>query len=289
MHRAKPHGMVMEIEGKRAIVMTNDGQFRRIRLREATEVGAFVPLRSLPSSSWHLRATVASVAAVVVILVGVLHAVLIAPPEVEAYAYVSLDINPSVSLDLSPHLTVLRADGLNAHGKSLLRSIHVRGKSLDKAISMIVGQTVKTGLLPQNDTIIVAAASATDGKDVTQIEQEATSDVDQALVVAPTNIAASATVYGMDLSDDVWKKAISQNVSPGKFATYLMAKQVGVNIKLADINSSNLQMLLTQVHDLQSGMAQLDTGSYGKVAEILQQYSPNQTTGNSNQQQHAAG
>ncbi|MFB5192093.1 anti-sigma factor domain-containing protein [Alicyclobacillus fastidiosus] len=264
-------GVVMEIRRGRAIVMTPHGAFERIKLDLPANVGDMVtlPVPTFTSHRLRVRSTVASVAAAVVVCAGLLHAIFIAPPKVEAYAFVSLDMSPSVSLDLSDHMTVLDVHGLNAAGKKLAKSLHVNGDKLSTAIRLVVHNTVQEGMLPANDTIIVAAAGADAHTDASEIEAQATSDVHSALKAAGTSVAQKANVYSMDVSSSVWNEAMKQDVSPGKYATYLLAHQVGVPVSLADINSSNIQMVLAQVHDLQTGESQLNTGDYSKVASIV--------------------
>ncbi|WAH38424.1 anti-sigma factor domain-containing protein [Alicyclobacillus dauci] len=267
-------GIVMEIEGRRAIILTSRGQFERIRLGQSAQVGDLIAVGAFSSYGvprWRFRSAVASVAAIAVLCIGVLHAVLVSPPKAQAYAFVSLDANPSVSLDLSDHNTVLGVDGLNAPGKEIAKSVHVRGVSLNTAIRDIVGQMVAQGLLPSHDTIIVAAASAQGNRDVSRLESQAAADVDAALQAHHTLATSSATVYSIGLPNAVWDDAMKAKVSPGKYATYLLAKQVGIPVQLQDITSSNLQRVLAQVHDMQAGTQQLDSGHYGEVAAIVQQ------------------
>ncbi|EPZ42097.1 hypothetical protein N007_16100 [Alicyclobacillus acidoterrestris ATCC 49025] len=265
-------GVVMEIRRNRAVVMTPQGLFEQIRLDVPASVGDMVPVPMQQNFVGHrlrVRSAIASVAAAVVICAGLLHAIFIAPPKAQAYAFVSLDMSPSVSLDLSDHMTVLGIHGLNSAGKQVAASMHVNGDKLGTVIQLLVHKTVQQGLLPANDTIIVAAAGANSHTDATAIETQAADDVDAALKAAGAAAAQTANVYSMDVSSSVWNEAMKQNVSPGKYATYLLAKQVGVPVSLSDITSSQVQMVLAQVHDLQTGTAQLNTGNYSKVAAIV--------------------
>lgn len=268
------NGVVLEIHGRRAIVLTGQGQFQRIRLRVPAHVGEVVPIHLQQSAQfvtrWRIRSTIAGLAAAVVICAGVLHAIFIAPPQAEAYAFVSLDIEPSVSFELNNHMTVIRAQANDANGKQLLRSVHVKGQSLNSAIHQIVTQVASKGLLPSHDTIIVAASSKRANGDVSNVESQATADVNNALKsLSPSATKGSVQVYSIQVPSSVWDQAVKKKVSPGKYATYLLATELGVPVQLKDINSANLQLVLAQAHDLQTGVGELDTGNYNQVAAIV--------------------
>lgn len=267
----------MEVDGQDAVVMTNDGRFERMRVDPTVQVGEFIPLsgarvvgmkrrRRLP-----LRSGIAVTAAAVVLCAGLLHAIFVSPPEAQAYAFVSVDADPSVSLDLTKQLTVLDVRGMNTAGAVLSKSLNLKGQTLNAAVRNIIAKLASDHQLPSNDTIVVTAASPTDSTNVSQVEAQAVTAVHQALQANPSAAATKTNVYSMDVPNAVWKQAEKAHVSPGQYATYLLAKQEGVPVKLQDLKSTTLQRVLAQVHDLKTAVAGLDNGNYDQVAAIVQQ------------------
>lgn len=281
-------GIVMEVNGRHAVVMTSDGRFERVRVPAMVQVGDFVPLTSGSVTQmtrmrhWRLRSGIAGVAAAVVLVAGLFHGVFVSAPEAQAYAFVSLDAEPSVSLDLTKQMTVIDVRGMNPSGDALAKSLHLKGQSLNKAVQHLVAKLATDDTLPSNDTIVITAASPTDNTEVSNVEAQAVAAVHQALQLNPSAATTVTNVYSMDVPDAVWKKAVKAHVSPGQYATYLLAKESGAPVTLQDLSSPTLQRVFAQAHDFQTAVSGLDAGNYSQVAAILQGADASSSTTTSN-------
>ncbi len=263
--------------------MTQSGLFERIRVPSGVSIGDTVPWKSFQddrffrpvkirrralqrlSSRWGL------IGAAAVVVVGALIATSVATNSSKnVYAYVSLDANGQIAFDVNQHMRVVDVHGLNQVGKQTVSNLQLQGASLQSAVDDVVSKLATNKLLPSHDTIVVTAASATDNSSAHTVETTAVTAVHQALQGSAQPDSIDDSVYSMDVPRQVWMKAEDEHVSPGQYATFLLAQQVGVPVKLADLNSSNLQTVLAEAHDLHTALTGLNTGNYDQVASIVE-------------------
>ncbi|WP_067930781.1 anti-sigma factor domain-containing protein [Alicyclobacillus kakegawensis] len=265
-----PRGVVLGITRRHAIVLTRDGEFCRIPRQSGMSVGGEVSWeahRHAWTRGWQ-KAAVAVCAAVVFAGVGLLGAGQFWPSG-RAYAYVSLDINPSVSLTVDRHTRVLRASPLNASGRSLLKHVHVDGDELGQAIGQLVTATVTGQMLSAGDTILVSAAPAESGHAVGDIASRAAAAVKSAISGNPSARRLHPRVYSLDLSHSVWKTAAAAKLSPGKLAAYLAAHKEGESVALSDLSGETLARVLTTARASKSLLSTLENGDDAAIASLI--------------------
>ncbi|GMA56284.1 hypothetical protein GCM10025858_07870 [Alicyclobacillus sacchari] len=180
------------------------------------------------------------------------------------YALVSLDANGQISFAVDAHMHVVSARGLNETGQSVLNAVPVQGLPLSSAVGEVVAKLAQAQELPRNDSIVVTTASVAKNADVHTVDDQVISAIHTALGKSETR-----NVYHMDVPKAVWAQAQAAHVSPGQYATYLLAQQVGVPVKLTDLNSANLQTVLAEAHDLHTALSGFNTGDYQQVASIV--------------------
>ena len=104
---------------------------------------------------------------------------------------VTLDINPSVELQISEDHQVIEVEGLNQDGKDLLSKVKVLGKDLRVAIALIGEQAKKDGYLKQgqNEVIVTIAQPGDSDSTLAEIKNSRTgkhSELERAIVEAFT-------------------------------------------------------------------------------------------------------
>ncbi|MFP4178149.1 MAG: hypothetical protein ACLFTZ_05235 [Acholeplasmataceae bacterium] len=75
-------------------------------------------------------------------------------------AYVTLDINPSVELIVSPRDTVVYADPLNEDGELLLLDLALVGLPIEEAVDKIIAEAIALGFIDTEDEEIVVSVDA---------------------------------------------------------------------------------------------------------------------------------
>ncbi len=75
-------------------------------------------------------------------------------------AYVTIDINPSIELIVSPREKVLYANPLNADGEILLENLDLIGLPLDEAIDLIIEESIALGFIDVDSDETIVSVSA---------------------------------------------------------------------------------------------------------------------------------
>ncbi|OFW79071.1 MAG: hypothetical protein A2201_12210 [Alicyclobacillus sp. RIFOXYA1_FULL_53_8] len=248
-------GIVMTVEDQFAVVLTKDGQFCRVPFSPGMEVGR--QLQWLEDGTeanrmatgrgarrlrqWHSwrRYGTAGIAASLLIAVGAWFAgSTLLPMQAQAYAYVSVDINPSVSFTVDKNLKVLSAVGVNADGKALLGLVKLEGKSLSAAMTEVVTAAISQHMMPLRDSILVTAAPVRAADSVSEIETQAEHDLQDAIQTNPAARSLQPSVFSLGLSHAVWEAADEANIPPGKLAVYLVARDKGEPLHLAAVSNN---------------------------------------------------
>jgi hypothetical protein len=147
-------GIVMSFDRKSAVVLLPDGEFRRTALRgESVRVGQEW---EIPSHRSRIRYIGLVVSAALVL--SVLALIDFMPfHNVQAAAIVSVDINPSINLNVSQSGQVVRAMGLDAGGRTVLSQKKVVGLMVPVAVQDLLQQAHHDGYLTTKSAVVIGA------------------------------------------------------------------------------------------------------------------------------------
>ncbi|MZP30951.1 anti-sigma factor domain-containing protein [Heliobacterium undosum] len=266
-------GVVLEIEGDEAIVLTPSGEFRRQRISHPKpEIGDEIPLSSgkknhvhtkgrWSSAPWHWMTT--AVAAAVLLMVnltgfgglgsqplqepatdGEAGAVLLvtdqAPPQGLAVKFVTVDINPSIELALNEENRVIVSRPLNDDGKKLLQAETLDGLDAEEAVSRITNEAIQQGFLsPSRDNAVVIAVAGEDrpveGKGSLESRLR-----DSTLRLLPQDTSSTKRVQVVRAPADAREKARQIGLSVGKYAVFLEALDRGLDVQAADLKKASI-------------------------------------------------
>lgn len=167
-------GIVVEISSNnKVIVMTSQGEFKRVPFSKPVSVGQEIQFTSKRRQSfWQW-----SVAAVIMVaLVGSASMVndsIIVPGGNDPVYFVTLDINPSIELAVNREQRVIKAEGLNEDGKKLLGKLRVSGYSFKQAVEVISRQAELDGYLRsgENDVVVTILSPESDEPKLVSMEE----------------------------------------------------------------------------------------------------------------------
>ena len=128
-------------------------------------------------------------------------------------AVVSLDVNPSIELNVDKDENVLSAKGLNADGKTVLGDMQLKGSKLDVAVNAIIGSMLQNGYLDDMANSILLSVSGVDGYNAETLRSKLASDVNKQLKDCAV---LSQDVSGAD--SETVKLAEKYDISVGKAA-----------------------------------------------------------------------
>ncbi len=159
-------GILLEVEGRTGIVLTPEGEFRRVPLPAGDPaVGDEILVPEAGAEPW--RWTWGWVAAAAAVLLMVLSPVgywqwSLGQPA----ALVMIDINPSVELTVNGRRHVVEAQGLNPDGQEVLEQVEWRRQPVEDVARAIAAQAIQLGKLnpAADDSAVVVAVAPLGGR-----------------------------------------------------------------------------------------------------------------------------
>lgn len=198
--------VVVEIQGKYAVLMSDAGDFIRIRNRNY-KIGQRLDKGRRKTKAGWVKWAVAAAAAVVLLFGG------------GAYAYytpytdVSFDINPSLELSTNIFDTVIDIRAINEDAAQLLKKIQLNGCDLKTAMIKLVDELVNEGYLTVDEAAgIILTASSQDQDRARTMLQDMKKTLDQEM----DRYKVHADIQGECIGGELRIRARELGVSPGK-------------------------------------------------------------------------
>lgn len=248
-------GIVMQIANGQAIVMTKEREFKKLPLVEGMSIGMEVDVPDvLPQTTgrvafWRNRTVVkraGMVAASLVLAVGLWSAQMMFN-QPTAYAYVTVDINPSIELSIDEHKNVVEAGALNVEGEDILTTLDLEGLAVQEAVKTLASAAQAQGYLQEYTEVIITASPAVDAEKMAALDLDQMEDdlVDTVKTLAVEK-GADIEVEGVLVSEEIRQAAKHEGVSPGKYALYLNAQSKGIDIDLEELKTKPLTKIVDE-------------------------------------------
>lgn len=250
----KVKAVVMEVEGRRALVLTAGGDFRRVRLdRPGCQVGeeVFVPAR--PEQALGARplfygsfALAAAAAFAFALVVGRPTAPAAdspgarVPAAVETVmAYVSVDINPSAELAVDGQGLVVAARALNGDAVELLSAVPYRLRPLDAVIGDLTEAAVQRGFLARHkeNAVVIAAVPARGGPLPPTVFEKVYTGERRAREIMAKNGIEGAVGAARVRRASIRAEAERLDLSVGKYLIMLEAQKDGIDVAPEELRS----------------------------------------------------
>lgn len=167
-------GLVMEKHRNYMIVLTPDGLFQKAVPTERAEIGEEVDFEPLTSKkrNWNIRSLgkigmpVGLAAVAVVLLLIAIPAYFMPAKDIPTYAYVSIDINPSIELQVDKEMHVKELTPLNKDAETLKPHLgDIQGEDLDKVVDNIMIQSEERNLIANGKKMLVGVSYVNGQKD----------------------------------------------------------------------------------------------------------------------------
>ncbi len=258
-------GIVAEINKKYAIMLLEDGTFRKVKAMADMRVGEEIELNqsAISCKTVNIMSRASAIAAAVLFIFGIGCAVY---GYTVPYTYIDLDINPSVEITANIFDRIIGVEALNDDGRKLMGNDTLRSYTLENGISEIISRACEQGylkvysdsidmdtnvdMLSNSDdpmggeaelrnTVLLTVSSAKASKcDSVQNDIcKAASDRLKSKNIDSEVIVGSATI---DQRDDAKK----QGVSPGKLKLIQSVIEAEPDLKMDELKNSSVKELL---------------------------------------------
>lgn len=160
---------------------------------------------------------------------------------------VSLDVNPSIQLEVNKNEKVLSATPMNDDGAEILADMDLKGTQADVAMYAIIGSLLEHGYVDELANSILITVEDDDQARGEKLQQELTAQADAALASAQVNGAVLAQT--LQHSEELTQKAQEYGISTGKAALIQAIVEGSNNTKtfedLVGLSINELNLLYT--------------------------------------------
>ncbi|MGN9097895.1 PepSY domain-containing protein [Flintibacter porci] len=160
---------------------------------------------------------------------------------------VSLDVNPSIQLEVNKNEKVLSATPMNDDGAEILDGMDLKGTQADVAMYAIIGSLLQHGYVDELANSILITVEDNDQARGEKLQQELTAQADAALANAQVNGAVLAQT--LQNSEELSQKAQEYGISTGKAALIQAIVEGSNNTKtfedLVGLSINELNLLYT--------------------------------------------
>jgi hypothetical protein len=139
-------GIVMNIEGNAAHLMTSNGEFVKVKIKKITpKIGEIFTGEAIQNKPLFYKYVTAVASLVFILLLGG-----------SAYAYyspvtsITVNINPSVKLEANRWNKIINSFPLNKDGEKILSNVKLKNKSIDKGLNILVEEAKKENFINKN-------------------------------------------------------------------------------------------------------------------------------------------
>ncbi|MCQ6268053.1 hypothetical protein M1K46_20745 [Fictibacillus sp. WQ 8-8] len=262
-------GIVVEVKRRHLIVLSEGGIFRKVKIsnRQYT-VGSDIYLPNelekqrtfrLPTISWKTTT--------VFMMTFILLFFQFSPYTGQGvYAYVGIEMNPSIELEIDGDMLVQNITAYNSDGKKLLAILEDwQNQPIEEVTEKIFEICRAKGFIKPNQEVIVTTTINKDVSKETQrkIEQKINSLMEKK---AQEN---KIDMTSLIMSNQERKRAKKIGVSPGKYAIFIAAKEAGIEITKADIKQKSIQELSEAVGPISDLLSTAQSREYHHVSVFV--------------------
>lgn len=165
------------------------------------------------------------------------------------YAYISMDINPSVEFTIDKGQKVLKVDPLNNDADQILAGENLIGMKLIDAFSKLY-EICKDRAIIVDDKVFVLVSGTVNpnSKEYKKEGQIKDNSIENILVELKESIQktsdSKADIIVLESMPETRKQAIEEGVSPSKYALYSEIRRKGGEISIEEIKNSSTDKLI---------------------------------------------
>ncbi|MFZ5633480.1 MAG: anti-sigma factor domain-containing protein [Bacillota bacterium] len=233
-------GTVIQVFRGRAVIMTDRCEYREIKINRFLQPGDQVEYspgdiireRQYPVKTLSL---VASLLICCLIAFGVFQHMLAA----RVYAYIGLDINPSLEIAIDKDYRVVSVAGFNDDGNKVIQNSSLSNTGLDQALQVIIQNCRDGNYLKVKQPNYIAVSLCTPGE---AVSRELLAHLDGVLTKALADRNVDARVYYFRLDEDTRDRALKNKVSPARYLLWTEAGKRGFSPLLEEVSLRDPQI-----------------------------------------------
>nr|WP_290443529.1 anti-sigma factor domain-containing protein [Sporolactobacillus kofuensis] len=247
-------GVLVSKKGRRAVVLTNDGDFRAVRLRRSVNLSVGQTVLPKHLVQFHLfphsiLTPVIALGLSILCFLPLSHSTYAPPGPVAAYIY--FDLKASVEASVNRDMQIISVQPLNDEGVQLLRELPVTQNMSFQKFSTALFSTLRSGEHKKNRSLWLITTVLTD-----QVSHPQQSLFAHRLVTTFNTGAQELTqannsgIEWLHTTVERKKDAEARGLSVGKYLLYLKANAYGKTLTIDDarrLSAAQMQQMSTTI------------------------------------------
>lgn len=184
--------------------------------------------------------------------------------ESKASAIVSLDVNPSVQIEVDEDGKVIKALAMNDDAAEIIGTMDLSGSTLEVAVNAIVGAMVRAGKLSEIQNSILLSVNAKNAELEKQISDRLTAEVNKAMQES----GLGAAILSQSVADDKELAALAEKYGITEGKAQLIKKILGLAPQytfesLVGLTVNELNVIINSKVSVPDGVTLTGTASTG--------------------------
>ena len=198
---------VVESKDGFAAVLKEDGTIMKMKSEEL-KIGDVIMIKEKSNQPKRRLAAIVAAAAMFLMMVG--GAGMYSTPSY----YVSLDVNPSIVMEVNRFERVISMDALNEEAREVLEGLELKNKDVEEAMSMAVERIAELGYFNVDNNNILISATAKDKEKAEKLTGKLQESLEEDAVVKEANAEVNSDTHGFEM---VQAAKEIEGMSPGKY------------------------------------------------------------------------
>lgn len=182
----------------------------------------------------------------------------------KASAIVSLDVNPSVQIEVDENGKVIKALAMNDDAAEIIGTMDLSGSTLEVAVNAIVGAMVRAGKLSEIQNSILLSVNAKNAELEKQISDRLTAEVNKAMQES----GLGAAILSQSVADDKELAALAEKYGITEGKAQLIKKILGLAPQytfesLVGLTVNELNVIINSKVSVPDGVTSTGTASTG--------------------------
>lgn len=184
--------------------------------------------------------------------------------ESKASAIVSLDVNPSIQIEVDENGKVIKVQAMNDDAAEIIGTMDLSGSTLEVAVNAIVGAMVRAGKLSEIQNSILLSVNAKNAELEKQISDRLTAEVNKAMQES----GLGAAILSQSVADDKELAALAEKYGITEGKAQLIKKILGLAPQytfesLVGLTVNELNVIINSKVSVPDGVTSTGTASTG--------------------------
>lgn len=258
-------GLIFSLDKKSAVVATPQNAVYKINRTSTMYIGKEVVFtdKDIINHKYYIKRYLAAAACFCLIIS--IAASLIANFSknlftMQEYAYICMDINPSVEFTIDKLQKVLKVNSLNKDAEVILSGENFNGLKLEDAFAKLYGICKDKAFINEKSKvyILISGAANPDNKEYKKQAQREEDVIENILVKLKENIkktsGSDTDIVALEIEPKTRTQAFEQGVSPAKFALYSEIIKNGRDISIEELKGASTEELVKIYNDVKKSI-----------------------------------